>query len=201
MHLSRAVWLLLVFLLGCGHKPPYEGRSVAELERMLKDRNPTVQAQAAYGLSRHGAEARAALPALTRALHSPHALVRQQAALALGEMGAEAEEAVPALIEALHDEEWSVRRQAATALGKIGAPAHAAAAELLRCQRDAHSLVRKAAAQALAKIKGKKSRAFGRRDRLVVLRAIPIKSVRSQITLRGNGGGELRRSCVNFWRN
>jgi hypothetical protein len=48
--------LLAVLLLGCGRKP-YEGRSVAELEAMLNDPNPTVQAQGAFGLSRHGAEA------------------------------------------------------------------------------------------------------------------------------------------------
>ena len=117
---------MLALLLGCGSKPPYQGRSVAELEAMLNDPNPKVQVQAAYGLSLHGAEARPALPALTRRLHAPDALVRQQAALALGEMGAEAEEAVPGLIEALGDAEWSVRRQAAVALGKIGPPARAA---------------------------------------------------------------------------
>ncbi len=147
----RAIWLLLGLLLGCGHRPPYEGRSVAELEHMLDDPNPTVQAQAAYGLSRHGAESRPALPALTRALRSPDALVRQQTALALGEMGAE--EAVPALIEALRDSEWSVRRQAAVALGKIGPPAHDAEPELVRCQRDNNLTVRKAATEALTKIK------------------------------------------------
>ncbi|HZV07464.1 MAG TPA: HEAT repeat domain-containing protein [Gemmataceae bacterium] len=148
-----AVCLLLAFLSGCGRRPPYAGRSVAELQAMLDDPSPTVQAQAAYGLSLHHAKARPALPALTRTLRSPDALVRQQSALALGEIGAEAEEAVPALIEALHDAEWSVRRQAALALGQIGPPARAAEKELVHCQRDHNSLVRKAAGQALAKIK------------------------------------------------
>ncbi len=151
MHRRLAIGLLLALLCGCGRKPPYEGRSVAELEAMLSDPSPTVQAQAAYGLSRHRAEARPALPALTRALHSPNGLVRQQSALALGEIGAE--EAVPGLIEALRDSDWSVRRQAALALGQIGPPALAAEKELARCQRDRSSLVRKAAEKALAKIK------------------------------------------------
>ena len=44
----RAGILLLAFLpLGCGRKPLHEGRDVAELEGLLQDPNPTVQAQAA----------------------------------------------------------------------------------------------------------------------------------------------------------
>jgi HEAT repeat protein len=81
-------WLLLrLLLLGCSRKQPYERRSVAELERMLDDPNPTVQSQGAFGLSLHGAEARPAIPALMRALKSPDTLVRQQAAVALGKIG------------------------------------------------------------------------------------------------------------------
>ncbi len=80
--------VLLVLLLGCGRKPPYEGRSVAELERMLDDPSPTVQVQGAYGLGLHGAAARPAIPALIRALGSSNTLVRQQSAIALGQIGA-----------------------------------------------------------------------------------------------------------------
>lgn len=151
MRRRAAIGLLLALLLGCGRKPPYEGRSIAELEAMLNDPNPTVQVQGAFGLSQHGAEARPALPALARALRSSNGLVRQQAARALGEIGAE--DAVPALMAALRDEEWSVRRQSAIALGKIGPAAQAAEPDLIRCQRDAHNLVRKAATQSLAQIK------------------------------------------------
>jgi hypothetical protein len=152
---TRALgWALALALLGgCGRgKPAYEGKSVAELERMLDDPSPTVQAQGAFGLARHGAEARPAAPALRRALKSPDALVRQQAAVALGQVGAE--EAVPALAEALRDPEWAVRRQAAVALGQVGPPARAAEAALRRCERDPNTVVRKAAREALGKIKG-----------------------------------------------
>jgi hypothetical protein len=153
MRRRPTVWLLLALVpLGCSRKPPYEGRSVVELERMLDDPDPTVQAQGAFGLSRHGAEARPALPALTRALTSPNALVRQQAALALGETGSA--EAVPELTAALRDAEWAVRRQAAVALGQIGPPAATAEPELRRCRNDRSTIVRKAAAEALSKIKG-----------------------------------------------
>jgi HEAT repeat protein len=152
---SRALgWALAVLLLtGCGRgRPPYEGKSVAELERMLEGPDPAAQVQGAFGLGRLGAAARPAAPALMRALKSPDALVRQQAAGALGQVGAE--EAVPALAEALRDAEWSVRRQAAVALGQLGSPARAAEAALRKCERDPNALVRKAAREALGKTKG-----------------------------------------------
>ncbi len=145
--------LILTMLAGCGRKPPYVGRSVAELERMLDDPNPTVQVQGAHGLSLHGEDARPAIPALARALKSSNGLLRQQAALALGEMGAE-QTAIEALMEALHDAEWTVRRQAAVSLGKIGPAARAALAPLQRCREDENTLVRKAAERALSNIKG-----------------------------------------------
>jgi HEAT repeat protein len=140
---------------GCSHKPPYEGRSVADLQRMLDDPNPTVRVQGAQGLSEHGAEARPAAPALAKALQSSDALLRQHAALALGAIGPDARDAVPALTGALDDPEWSVRRQAALALGEFGPAARPAAAALHRLKTgDPNGLVRKAAEQALPKIEG-----------------------------------------------
>jgi len=146
MH-RRSMGVLLLVLLGCGRKPPYEGRSVSELERMLDDPSPTVQVQGAYGLGLHGVEARPAIPTLIRALGSSRVLVRQQAAIALGQIGAADGEAVPALTAALRDPEWAVRRQAAVALGQIGPPARAAETDLRRCQRDPHTLSRKPSAK------------------------------------------------------
>src|SRR5712691_8118394 len=105
--LPALVCLLLVALAGgCSSKAPYEGKSVAELERMLRDSDPAVQTQGAFGLSRLGAEARTAVPALIEALQSAEPRVRQNAALALTEIGPDAREAVPALIEAFKDAEW-----------------------------------------------------------------------------------------------
>jgi len=147
----RREWLLIVLIAGCSHKPPYEGRSVAELERMLDDPDPKVQVQGAFGLSQHGSEAASAVPALVRTLRSPDALVRQQAALALGQIGV-ADEAVPALAAALGDSEWTVRRQAAIALGQIGPPARAAEPDLHRCRRDPNTMVRREVEKALVKI-------------------------------------------------
>src|SRR5919201_1470415 len=142
---------LLTGLAGCRARPPYEGKSIPQLERMLQDADPRVQAQGAYGLSLHGPEARAAVPALIEALKK-EVSVRQYAARALGEIGPEARDAVPALMEALHDPEWTVRRQAALALGRIGPEARAAVAALLKLRQDRDHLVRKAAQEALTKI-------------------------------------------------
>ena len=147
--------LALTLAPGCARKPPYEGRTVAELEKMLDDPSPTVRVQGAQGLSLHGPEARPAVPALTQALRSSDALLRTQAALALGAVGPEASESVPDLTTCLNDPEWSVRRQAALALGAIGPDARAAVPLLRRLQAgDPNGLVRKAVGQALPKIAG-----------------------------------------------
>src|SRR6516165_11534312 len=79
----------------CRGKAPYEGKSVAALEEMLRSSDPTTQVQGAYGLGVKGAEARPAVPSLAELLHSPNVLVRQNAAMALGKIGPEASQAVP----------------------------------------------------------------------------------------------------------
>jgi HEAT repeat protein len=143
--------LVIVTLGGC-HSKPYEGKTIAELQRMLEDPSPAVQAQGAFGLSQMGSEAREAVPALIESLKR-ESLVRQNAALALGAIGPEASDAVPALIELLHDPEWTVRRQAATALGKIGPAGLQALPELRKLKQDSDNLVRKAAVEAISRIR------------------------------------------------
>src|SRR5262245_16097145 len=131
-----------------------EGKSVDELQKMLADADPEVQARGAFGLSRHGADARPAVPALIEALKRPTPLVRQNAALALGAIGPGAESAVPALTEALGDSEWAVRRQVALSLGEIGPAAKPALGELTKREADANKQVREAAKGARKKIGG-----------------------------------------------
>jgi HEAT repeat protein len=145
---------LVVLVAGCSSKPPHQGRSVAQLERMLADPDPRTQVQGAYGLGVLGSEAAPAVPALAQALKSPDPLVRQQAATALGEIGPGAARATPDLATALSDPEWAVRRQAAVSIGNIGPPAKAVAeAGLTRCLQDSHNLVRKAAKESLTRIR------------------------------------------------
>jgi HEAT repeat protein len=145
------VLLLPILISACRSKLPYEGKNAAELEQMLRDPNPAVQAQGAFGLSRLGPEARAAVPALMDALKKDR-LVRKNAALALGQIGPDARDAVPALSEALGDSEWAVRRQAALALGQIGPEARKAIPGLQKVSRDPDPLVRQAAQKALKQI-------------------------------------------------
>ncbi len=149
----RATAVVLV-LMGCGPRPlPHEGKSVAQLRRMLDDAVPVVQAQAALGLSLHGPEAVAALPRLVERLKGPNVLVRQQSALALGKIGPKGGEAVGPLAEALADRAWEVRRQAALALGEIGEPALAALPALEKLGKGEHLQVRRAAQQALDRLR------------------------------------------------
>jgi hypothetical protein len=151
---ARVVALVLAACLAasCRGKAPYEGKSVAALEEMLRSSDPTTQVQGAYGLGVKGAEARPAVPTLIETLHSPHVLVRQNAALALGKIGPTAGEAVPALTETLGDKDWTVRRQAALALGQIGPAARPAVARLQKLRGDRQPFVRRAAEEALAQI-------------------------------------------------
>lgn len=144
---------LLILAVGCRSKPPapYEGKSLAELERMLQSTDPGTQAAGAFGLSRLGPEARSAVPSLRKALGSSSDLVRQNVALALTMIGPDARDALPELTTAAGDDAWAVRRQVALALGAIGGDAAVAALEKL--QQDENAQVRDAAQQALKKIR------------------------------------------------
>ncbi len=93
---------------------------VPTLIEALKDPDSDVGYGAAQALGRIGPEAKAAVPALIKALvDDPRNTVRSHAAQALGQIGPEAKAAVPALIEALKDENENVRNAADGALRKI----------------------------------------------------------------------------------
>jgi HEAT repeat protein len=147
------VLLCLLAVGGCRCKAPYEDKTAAELEAMLHSAEPTVQMQGAFGLSRLGPEARAAVPALIEALKGKDTLVRAHAALALGRIGPQASPAVPVLTELLGDPEWTVRRQAALALGRIGSEARMAIPGLEKLGHDPDQLVRQAAQEALPMVR------------------------------------------------
>jgi hypothetical protein len=144
--------LTMGLVLSCRGKAPYQGKSVAALEEMLRSSDPTTQIQGAYGLGVKGADARSAVPTLAAQLHSSNLLVRQNAALALGMIGPAASEAVPDLTATLGDQDWTVRRQAAMALGQIGPDARSAVAPLQKLRSDRQVYVRRAAEEALARI-------------------------------------------------
>jgi hypothetical protein len=147
------ITLPLTFILcSCTSKLPYEGKSLDQLQAMLKEDDPKVQAQGAYGLSLDRDKAQAAVPALIEAMQSKHVIVREKAARALGSAGPEAAGAVPVLIQALEDANWTVQRQAALALGEIGPKAATAVAALENLSNSTDKPVQEAARQALRKI-------------------------------------------------
>ncbi len=147
------LFLPVFFISGCRAKAPYEGKSVAQLRRMLHDADPKAQVQGAFGLSQLGSQAREALPDLLEALKSADPLVRQNAALALGSIGPEAADAVPGLTDLLRDSQWPVRRQVALSLGEIGPEAKSALPELDKLKKDPHKRVADAALEAAKKIR------------------------------------------------
>jgi HEAT repeat protein len=145
--------VLIASLAGCGGGAPYEGKSVAELETMLADPSPAVQAQGAHGLALKGADARSAVPALIGILQKGEPIAQEQAALALGKIGPDAKEAIPALTEALKNSAWTVQRQAALALAAQGTQAKSAVPALEKLRDSPNRPVREAVAEALKKVR------------------------------------------------
>jgi HEAT repeat protein len=143
---------LALFFSSCSSRLPYEGKSLAQLQKMLKDSDPKVQAQGAYGLSLDHDMAQEAVPALIEAMQSKHAIVREKAARALATAGPDAAAAVPVLIGALEDSAWTVQRQAALALGKIGPKAETAIPALQNLSEAPNKPLQQAVQQALRRI-------------------------------------------------
>jgi HEAT repeat protein len=84
------------------------------------DPYPLVRLAAVEAVWGCGAQARAAVPAITRALSDRQAYVRRAAALALGSFGLAAGTARQQLTRCLEDSDPAVRAAAAAALKKIG---------------------------------------------------------------------------------
>jgi hypothetical protein len=149
-------WIFLFALIsGCGgnsNNLPTTGKSIDELIGMLRDSEPTTQAQGALGISQLGSRGAKAIPELLPLLTSKDQNVRQNAITALGKIGSDAKEAVPNLISLLSDREWTIRRQAVLALGEIGDQSARKPVEKLL--KDPDGLVRKAATETMKKLKG-----------------------------------------------
>ena len=145
---------LVLVLVGCAGKPAHQGRSLAQLQRMLADPDPRIQSQGAHGLGLLGEEAAPAVAALAKALKAADPRVREEAARALGEIGPEAATAAAELAALLTDHELEVRYTAVKSLGLIGPEArHAAEEGLKKSLRDSNQRVRRAAQESLASVK------------------------------------------------
>ena len=126
---------------------------------LREDPNWGPRGEAALALSKMGAAAEPAIPALTDALNDSSPMVRMNAALALNSLGERAAPAVPALIQAVQDRRnltslprfhHNIREMAAIALGKAG-KGNAEAMEALSAALDEAQTpqARRAMAQAL----------------------------------------------------
>jgi len=86
---------------------------------------------AAEALGRMGAEAKPAVPHLTKLVKDEDEMVAASAARALGGIGSEAKAAVPVLVDAINEKHWRVSEAAIVALGGIGAGAEAGVPALM----------------------------------------------------------------------
>jgi HEAT repeat protein len=109
-------------------------KAFGALLKVLRDRKPIVQVQAAYALARVSGSA--AVPGLRQALNDPNAAVRAAAAEALGCLGADANGIAADLRQRLVDSNPRVRVCAARALWLIDRDAAAAVPVLAAALRE-----------------------------------------------------------------
>ncbi len=145
------VALLSMLMLGCPSKPTVNRKEIEDLERKVRDKEPAVQARAAFDLGKFGPDAAHAVPALAAALGSDNVDVRRNASLTLGKIGRAARSASGALKKALGDADYHVRRNAVYALGVIGDTS--ALQEVQAMRADGFKDVRDAAIEATEKLK------------------------------------------------
>jgi len=129
--------------------------AVPALKQALQDQDPDVRWRAADALGKMGAEAKDAVPDLTKALQDKaDARLRGSAAAALGNIGIDAKAAVPELQAALQDDNKRVQRNAATALGNMGEVAKVAMDDLIALLQnpDTDKGVKSSAASTLGSI-------------------------------------------------
>lgn len=121
----------------------YEGRTIGQWIMVLQDEEdlscPSPREKAAHVLGKIGPAAKAAVPALTKALKDEgrqQEPIRREAAWALGHIGPEAKPCIPSLYEALNDEWVDVRVCAHYALAKITGDYHRYVLALIEFLQD-----------------------------------------------------------------
>jgi HEAT repeat protein len=125
------------------------GASVPGLIEALEDRDARIRSLACYGLGLMGAEAGAAVPALSARILDGELQIAEQAAWALSRIG---EAAVPVLVLRLGDPEPRARVLAARTLGRMGRSARGSVSALLVAAGDSDATVRKEVREALQKV-------------------------------------------------
>jgi len=149
-----AGWLS-AYAVVVGHAPRFLKSPLADSYAGIARRElqiPRIRAAAARVLGDFGPAAKAAVPALVKALGDTNATLRLNATFGLGKIGARPELAVPALVGRLDDPDEEVRMYAAIALKKFGARAANAVPALVATLRDRSWQVRERAALALGAV-------------------------------------------------
>src|SRR5258706_65271 len=126
--MRRTLGLIVALCLSTGaaqaqkqdREPTVNGKTVAAWVKVLEGKE---------ALGRIGAGARAALPALRKALEDDDPAVRTEAAASLWKI-AEEKRGLDVLVKSLADKNASVAQSAVTALGEMGAEAKSAAEAL-----------------------------------------------------------------------
>jgi len=123
--------------------------AVPALVELLGDEDSQLRGHARSGLGGIGPEAKAALPALLKALRKG-----ENTAWAIGKIGSDGKTVIPALVGALTHKDERLRSEAAYALGRLGAEANSAAPALQKATTDKDVNVRVAARLALWRATG-----------------------------------------------
>jgi HEAT repeat protein len=126
--LVEAVWHI--------EKPPVKTLLPTLLEALQDEKSEVARANACNVIGQFGAQAKPAVPALSKALSDKDATVRAEAALALGEIGVGAKAAIPALLDSLKTDEIHFAEPFVLAsLGKMGEAAVPALKEALTAKQ------------------------------------------------------------------
>jgi HEAT repeat protein len=136
--------------------------AILALIELLKDRDEFLAGQAALTLSRAGADAREAIPALKDVLKANNS-VSVSAAEALWKLEPGNKETMPALARALKSGNRLARLGAAEAITRLGADAREVVPALVETLKDEDETVRESAADALQEIDPKSAGKAGSR--------------------------------------
>jgi hypothetical protein len=134
--------------------PVHQGKKLSEwIKQLQDDKDAEARGDAAHAIGVMGRKAKAAVPALTKALKDKDEDVRDWACYALSNMGADGKEALPGLEELLlNDKVKHVRRAAAVAIGSMHAEGKAAVPSLRKTLKDPDPWMRHFSAVALGAV-------------------------------------------------
>jgi HEAT repeat protein len=150
--------LMVSLLLAAGpalaDDPVHQGKKLSEwIKQLQDDKDAEARGEAAHQIGVMGKTAKAAVPALAKALKDKDDDVRDWACYALANIGPDAKEALPALEDVLlNDKVKHVRRESAVAIGSLHDAGKAAVPSLRKTLKDPDPWMRHFSAVALGAI-------------------------------------------------